>query len=384
MSDQKIEALASDPKTPGKTLQDIAAHYPELRPALALNPATYPDLLDWLRDLDDPEINFALERRAEAQAAAKNATEAATAKTPKPSEKKVAKAVSTEATQSASKALKPARPKSHFAAPAETTTVAATETKVLSAAEALATATAGDTAATKKKRFDWGKSWSWIMLILLVVVVVALLIGLSLSRGSMNTAQMSGKTVPAENPTPTPLPTETRLPEGYTGPVKLIEEPGPKPGDKKLVLVPDEEALKQSPAPTPTNPLDPPKDAAKMDSFTTADRNVTCVFGNNNVQCYANNVIPTTGCETRKTDTGYTLRLSENHLIMADCVDPDFREAQWTLSAKQTGTKGKFACRVGANGATVMCWNIVDGDGFLIGKDRINRFNRGKTLPDFS
>lgn len=384
MSDQTVAELASDPKTPGKTLQDIAEHHPELRPALALNPATYPDLLVWLRELDDPEVNFALERRAEAQAAAETASGAAAAQTPVFSEEKAAEEVSTEITYSPSKALKPARPKSHFAAPAEATTITAEETKVLSAAEAVATTTVGAAATTKKKQFDWGKSWSWIMLILMVAVVVALLIGLSLSRGSMNTAQMSGKTLPAENPTPTPLPTETRLPEGYTGPVKLIEEPGSKPGDKKLVMVPDEEALKKSPSPTPTNPLDPPKDAAKMESFTTADRNVTCVFGNNNVQCYANNVIPTTGCETRKTDTGYTLRLSEDHLIMADCVDPDFRDAQWTLSAKQTGTKGKFACRVGANGATVMCWNIVDGDGFLIGKDRINRFNSGKTLPNFS
>ena len=36
-----------------------------MRPLLALNPSTYPDLLDWLAELQDTQVNDALAKRAE-------------------------------------------------------------------------------------------------------------------------------------------------------------------------------------------------------------------------------------------------------------------------------------------------------------------------------
>lgn len=59
-------AQASDPRTSGQTLADIAAQRPDLRPAVAANPSAYPALLDWLRGLGEPAVDAALASRAQA------------------------------------------------------------------------------------------------------------------------------------------------------------------------------------------------------------------------------------------------------------------------------------------------------------------------------
>jgi hypothetical protein len=62
-------AQASDPKTPGQVLADIAALRPDLRPAVAANPAAYPGLLEWLGSLGEPSVNAALAARQTALSA---------------------------------------------------------------------------------------------------------------------------------------------------------------------------------------------------------------------------------------------------------------------------------------------------------------------------
>ena len=54
---------ASDPATPLEELQYLAQNHPSLRPLIAENPSTYPELLEWLGDFSDPEIAAALQRR---------------------------------------------------------------------------------------------------------------------------------------------------------------------------------------------------------------------------------------------------------------------------------------------------------------------------------
>ena len=58
---------AASPVTPAAELARIAAARPDLHPALAANPATYPDLIDWLRTLPDPAVQAALAQRTTAQ-----------------------------------------------------------------------------------------------------------------------------------------------------------------------------------------------------------------------------------------------------------------------------------------------------------------------------
>ncbi|MDF7664291.1 hypothetical protein PT282_06405 [Bifidobacterium sp. ESL0763] len=54
---------ALDPNTDQMTIARIAQYAPELRACLARNPNTYPELLDWLAQLNDPSINAALAMR---------------------------------------------------------------------------------------------------------------------------------------------------------------------------------------------------------------------------------------------------------------------------------------------------------------------------------
>ena len=63
-SDADADRLAaSSPATPAAELARIAASRPDLHPALAVNPATYPDLVDWLRTSPDPAVQTALAQR---------------------------------------------------------------------------------------------------------------------------------------------------------------------------------------------------------------------------------------------------------------------------------------------------------------------------------
>lgn len=55
---------AANVLTPASVLAQIAAERPDLRPYLAVNPAAYPELLDWLAQLGDPAVDAALAYRA--------------------------------------------------------------------------------------------------------------------------------------------------------------------------------------------------------------------------------------------------------------------------------------------------------------------------------
>ncbi|HEX4442076.1 MAG TPA: hypothetical protein VHZ81_00755 [Galbitalea sp.] len=62
--DAELLRAASDSTTPRATLAELAYDHPSLRPAIAMNPSTYDGLLDWLRELNDTDVNAALGRRS--------------------------------------------------------------------------------------------------------------------------------------------------------------------------------------------------------------------------------------------------------------------------------------------------------------------------------
>lgn len=71
--DDDLGGIAADPRTDWDTLHWIAENHPSLRPAVAENPATYPELLEALATLGDPEIDAALARRETTAASAEPA-----------------------------------------------------------------------------------------------------------------------------------------------------------------------------------------------------------------------------------------------------------------------------------------------------------------------
>ncbi|MEU7138559.1 hypothetical protein ABZ942_03825 [Nocardia sp. NPDC046473] len=63
-SDARPDAVrAADPQTSPMALYEIAQRWPKLRAQVAVNPAAYPDLLAWLGELGDPEVDKALASR---------------------------------------------------------------------------------------------------------------------------------------------------------------------------------------------------------------------------------------------------------------------------------------------------------------------------------
>lgn len=60
---QDAAARAADPNTSHAELYELAGSRPELRPQIAQNPNSYPELLDWLGTLGDPAVDAALASR---------------------------------------------------------------------------------------------------------------------------------------------------------------------------------------------------------------------------------------------------------------------------------------------------------------------------------
>jgi hypothetical protein len=58
-----LSLQASDPATTAETLARIAYERPDLRPAVAANPAAYPELLTWLEQFHDPAVSAAIAAR---------------------------------------------------------------------------------------------------------------------------------------------------------------------------------------------------------------------------------------------------------------------------------------------------------------------------------
>jgi len=76
MLDEVLVRQAADPRTDTATLARLASEHPELRPAIASNAATYPELLNWLASLGDPAVDAVLAARPAGSSSALPATEA--------------------------------------------------------------------------------------------------------------------------------------------------------------------------------------------------------------------------------------------------------------------------------------------------------------------
>lgn len=74
-SNEELARRAADPTSGWETLQQIVADHPELRAEVAANPAAYPELLDWLAELGDADVDAALAARDRSPAGT-NTTEA--------------------------------------------------------------------------------------------------------------------------------------------------------------------------------------------------------------------------------------------------------------------------------------------------------------------
>lgn len=436
LSKEQLEAI--NPDTPLARLQTIAQDAPELGPLLALNPSTYPDLLDWLGELQDTQINAALAKRAklvqrgelenyvteyiasakpvskppvhpepQVSPPSKPATdpqpntsqpkEPPASEEPQPSEKPAAHVVKNPQPTANELELYQDGATSATAAAAEMAAINRARTGTprdylasYPAAPALSTtekigARLPSPAMTARRRFN--RFWLWMIFGLLIWLVVIMLVVWGLTSQAEKPVSLSANAAeptPSVSATPQEL-VQTSLPEGYTGPTKIIEVPGPHPGQTIKQVVPDDSAsASASPTltPTPTNPLAPPANAKKLNSFTTADGNVRCIFGKSQVQCFANSTDPYY-CSAQAPNSGYSDALYASHSRNHEyaCIEPIDTATEGTLAANETVTNGIFACHASNSGNRVVCWNTTAGDGIVVGSDLAARFGKGKYIP---
>lgn len=428
LTQEQLEAI--NPDTPLNRLQTIAQDAPELRPLLALNPSTYPDLLDWLAELQDTQVNDALAKRAElaqrgelehyAMAYLSPDSPVSEPQVSQPSEPPLDLQPETsqpddlpvpEESQPSPLPESPVFevPESEpieielYEDDYSSAAVAAAEMAAVNRENqasgpdftpdfAIATgpefATTGRldsrfsrSRATTKSRYN--RFWLWMIFGLLIWLVVIVLVVWGL-------ANQADKPVPvnanAADPTPSVSATpqelvQNGLPDGYTGPTKTIEVPGPTPGQTIKRVVPDDSAS-ASPTPKPTNPLAAPANAKKLNSFTTADGNIRCIFGASQVQCFANYTDPYY-CSTQAPNSGYSDVLYASHSRSHEfsCIEPIDIATEGTLGANEAVTSGNFACRASKSGNRVVCWNTTAGDGIVVGNDMAARFGKGQYVP---
>lgn len=310
-------------------LQTIAQDAPELGPLLALNPSTYPDLLDWLGELQDTQVNAALAKRAELvqrgelenyvteyMASAKPVSkppvhpepqvsqpskpatdpepqvsppskpatdpqpktsqpkEPPVSEEPQPSEKPASPVVKNS--QPTANELELYQDGSTSAATAAAKMAAINRARTAAPRDYLASYPAAPALSTTEKigarlsspartaRHRFNRFWFWIivgLLIWLVVIVLAVWGLTSQAEKPVSLNANAAEPTPSVSATPQEL-VQTSLPEGYTGPTKIIEVPGPHPGQTIKQVVPDDSAsasASPTPTPTPTNPLAPPQ-----------------------------------------------------------------------------------------------------------------------------
>lgn len=374
----KLAAQAADPATPLTTLQSLAQDYPALRPAIALNPSTYPALLTWLGDLGDPAVDAALvERRAKAAP---------------PAEPTVTSAVTSQPAAADTAAETVAEPpaESTSETPSETTAEPAPEAAGENAGEVAsetadepandaAAETATPAAAASQRRNTRGLMAAVGGALLVAAVAIGVAVGFGGAKGDDGTFRYNDGKAPLVTTT---APDGGAQAQVATPSQEAQASTAPDSGKSK----PEESATpSQSPSPTTSspapNPLAAPAGSFAVNSFLTADGSVLCQFASGRVSCHANTSPPQGGCAAGSSQPAYRLTLGAGHTVMAECTQAHGTEADGVLPAGASAVGGDYACTVKSDGVTVRCWNTKSGEGFDLGTSGTIRWDSDKTLP---
>ena len=391
---------ASDPATPLEELQYLAQNHPSLRPLIAENPSTYPELLQWLSEFSDPEIAAALQRRQnrldrEARAKTRSATPAssptpqvtpagepqsASPLTPT-NETAPINTVSSENTQDLPTTPLEAAAETVTAKPAdkpETAGTAETEAAGKTKAEKLKLADEEDledfspveekTASRKSKIF---------------VIVIAVLIGLVLSLGGNLAdrltggdgskswygkdgviARIFGDSDLNRDHNNNGIPDDQENGENGSGSKNAAgQDAKHKNGNAGAQL--DVKTEGRQIAPAPTNQIGQakglPNGAYQVAEFSLPDAPIKCTIGNE-VVC---NVFSFTGNIGQ--NPGSTIKFA----LGADGAKPpedlgvkDNEVSQTLLASGAAAASGAYACE--SSGSGVDCWNLQTGFGLKL------------------
>lgn len=421
---EELRTIAKDPDTPLTTLQHIAQTYPSLRPEVALNPSTYPALLEWLGKLGDPAVDRALRERAAGGAGVKEPEIKIPPLPTTGSNSLPARSESSRSEESADNgatatgvavgagaavgageankssapgaASEPSQPSEPESSPAKEDEQSTAKRAIYATYAATAAAGAGagaaagasaDTptdgstppAAEEKK----GKRALPIWLVALLAIVAVLALGgivFAMGSGAAKESNQAKPSASASSVKPSKQATPKKEAQG-TQDAKKITTDGkatPKAEPKKPSKKPDEEKKpeadkdkdkdKDKKTETPKAPdYSAPAGAVTVPQFQSMGNKVSCDAINGAVTCTVIDAGFSTGCEKFPDQSAAQAFITADGTIDFRCVPRTETNFQQVGSGAST-VNGKFACTARGNDG-MLCWDTQNGRGFYIGTD---------------
>lgn len=347
-----LVASAQDPSTPLATLHALAQNYPGLRPAIALNPSTYPALLEWLAQLEDPAVDAAL--RARQDTTAPQGAEAGLPPVIIPSRqpssaREGATRVSSPLEPTATKVVSPVGTSHTAAAPAVGSPTGPTPFPPLGAGASTAQQAPVSTTPyggqAPQRRAAHGGALPWIALLAAVMVLVAVLV--VVFNGGQDPEPVAASTQEAATPAQEAPPAAPSA--------AAPEQPSPSP--------------LSSPTPTPSKRLlaPAPAGAAQLPVFDSPSGNITCTLSEQGASCTIKE--RSFAPEACPAGNAYATSLTPGADPAGACA-AGFAPSGTVLAYGQSAVAGDFACT--STQSAMICWNQATGTGFSLARQGSN------------
>ncbi|QKD79030.1 hypothetical protein [Actinomyces marmotae] len=338
----ELIARAQDPTTPWADLHELAQNYPGLRPYIARNPNTYPDLLTWLGSLGDPAIDAALASRPIA-ASPISPIDPATMGGPSarampgtiavPPQAQGASAQPSDpawaAQQAGPQAFQPAYQQGAHAVGQQPYAQGYDQQALLLGV--------GEPAPPNKESHHRSNLFLWFLTLVVLALVGAIAFWVATedddaTKASRASTDQAAASSPAQ---------EGAAPPPSTGP-----------------------SASASASPTSKKAFPAPSDATELAAFTAPSGNISCTL----------------------TDSGATCTIKEHSFSQGNCVSSpyeatvsgsdatgrcatSFSGGGVTLNYGASAMRGDYACTSSESG--ISCWSQVTGKGFTLSRERV-------------
>jgi len=415
LSLEQLAARAASPATSQADLYQLVSNYPQLRPVVAANPNAYPQLLEWLANLNDPQINAGLARSplplARQLLAKHNPQFLAQLEGQK---EQAASAASTASAQDVAPTQVAAGPLVNDHAP--------TRRSVLSSNQETSAPSVADSvfAMNDKEQPAPGGVEGPAQNIVAAnpsVIPLAQPLGAQVPDPATTGSATMVMSTPVYAPDPTyaeptyDYATANESPEqeadssakkgglplfGWislavlilavaVGAYMLGRDTSPHPTNDAGPITPtvvqtetaapvETETPTPSATPTATVKAPAPDGAREMTSFTSPSGNITCTLGDDQVSCtikeYSFNA---NGPSCSNNSTPFTATVTTQTSAGGSCQTA-FKASGTTLAYNSSAKHGVFACTSTEEGVT--CWNTLNGQGFTVNRHAANSEQR--------
>ena len=415
LSLEQLAARAASPATSQADLCQLVSNYPQLRPVVAANPNAYPQLLEWLANLNDPQINAGLARSplplARQLLAKHNPQFLAQLEGQK---EQAASAASTASAQDVAPTQVAAGPLVNDHAP--------TRRSVLSSNQETSAPSVADSVFAmndKEQPAPGGVEGPAQNIVAANPSVIPL--DQPLGAQVPDPATTGSATMVMSTPVYAPDPTYAEPTYDYAtanespeqeadssakkgglplfgwislavlilavavGAYMLGRDTSPHPTNDAGPITPtvvqtetaapvETETPTPSATPTATVKAPAPDGAREMTSFTSPSGNITCTLGDDQVSCtikeYSFNA---NGPSCSNNSTPFTATVTTQASAGGSCQTA-FKASGTTLAYNSSAKHGVFACTSTEEGVT--CWNTLNGQGFTVNRHAANSEQR--------